>query len=538
MPANFFQHLMPAVIAGAFFITAGPADRAYAEIAITPFVTAVAEAAADDRDIAAFYRENGYSPIWTGESKDAIARREALLRAIEDADIHGLPRVRYDLDRLGLDLRNITTERELGRAEVGMSKLFLTYARDIQTGVLVPSSVDGGIVREVPYRDRTSLLRKFSKSAPTPFLRELPPQSPEYARLMKEKIRMKALVAKGGWGEPVQANSLEPGDRGPAVVQLRNRLIAKGYLQRTATSSYDAKIQQAVAQFQADHGLVSDGVVGQDTMREINASAEKRLSQIIVAMERERWTNMPRGERHIWVNITDFKARIVDHGKVTFETRSVVGHRDEDRRTPEFSDVMEHMIINPTWHVPRSIATQEYLPLLQRNPYAVGHLKLVDRRGRVISRDLVQDFTQFNARNFPFDMKQPPSRSNALGLVKFMFPNRYNIYLHDTPHKNLFGRDVRAFSHGCVRLNDPFDFAYALLAVQEDDPQGFFQSILNTGQETQVDLEKKVPVHLVYRTAFTQPKGRTQFRLDVYGRDARIWKALEDAGVSLTALQG
>jgi murein L,D-transpeptidase YcbB/YkuD len=168
----------------------------------------------------------------------------------------------------------------------------------------------------------------------------------------------------------------------------------------------------------------------------------------------------------------------------------------------------------------------------------VSHLKLVDRRGRVISRERVQDFTRFNAQNFPFDMKQPPSRSNALGLVKFMFPNRYNIYLHDTPHKNLFGRDVRAFSHGCVRLNDPFDFAYALLARQEEDPQGFFKSVLATGQETYVDLEQHVPVHLVYRTAFTQAKGRTQYRLDVYGRDARIWKALEAAGVSLTALQG
>lgn len=536
MPAIFFRRMAPAVIAAFVFIGTGFADRA--EARVTAFVQAVAEAAADDREIAEFYRTNDYKPIWTDESGDAKARREAFLRAIEDADIHGLPRARYDLDNLDLDLGNITSGRELGRIEVGLSKLFLAYARDIQTGVLIPSDIDGGIVREVPYRDRTALLNEFATSSPTGFIRKLPPQSPEYARLMKEKIRYKALVAKGGWGETVRAQSLEPGDTGPAVVQLRNRLMAMGYLQRTATSSYDSKVRQAVAQFQTDHGLVSDGVAGQGTMREINVSAEKRLSQIIVGMERERWTNMPRGERHIWVNITDFKARIVDHGKVTFETRSVVGHREADRRTPEFSDVMEHMVINPTWHVPRSIATKEYLPLLQRNPYAVGHLKLVDRRGRVISRERVQDFTQFNARNFPFDMKQPPSRSNALGLVKFMFPNRYNIYLHDTPHKNLFGREIRAFSHGCVRLNDPFDFAYALLAVQEDDPKNFFQQVLSTGRETQVDLDAKVPVHLVYRTAFTQAKGRTQFRLDVYGRDARIWNALDAAGVSLTALQG
>ena len=222
---------------------------------------------------------------------------------------------------------------------------------------------------------------------------------------------------------------------------------------------------------------------------------------------------------------------------MTFQTRSVVGHRDLDRRTPEFSDVMEHMVVNPTWNVPRSIATKEYLPMLQRDPNAVGHLTLVDQRGRIIPREMVEDFTQFNERNFPFDMKQAPSRSNALGLVKFMFPNRHNIYLHDTPQKSLFGREARAFSHGCIRLNDPFDFAYALLARQEADPKAFFHARLSTGRETQIDLEEHVPVHLVYRTAFTQAKGRTQFRRDVYGRDARIWDALEAAGVSLGAEQ-
>ena len=507
-------------------------------LAITPFVQAVAEAAASDREVAAFYRDTGYQPIWTGDDARSKERREAFLRAVEDAPAHGLPADRYRPDTLAEDLRNIRSDRELGRAEVALSKLFLQYAQDIQTGLLVPGQIDSGIVREVPRRDRTALLSAFSKTTPATFIRRLPPQTPEYARLMREKMRLEALAARGGWGEQVRARKLEPGDSGPAVIALRNRLMSMGYLERSASPTYDGKLTQAVMAFQRDHGLVADGVAGQGTIREINATASKRLSQVIVAMERERWTNMPRGKRHIWVNITDFHAKIVDDGKVTFQTRSVVGHRDEDRRTPEFSDVMEHMVINPTWNVPRSIATKEYLPLLQKDPYAVGHLRLIDRRGRVIPREMVEDFTQFNERNFPFDMKQPPSRSNALGLVKFMFPNRHNIYLHDTPHKRLFGREVRAFSHGCVRLNDPFDFAYMLLSRQEADPKATFQRILATGRETQVDLEEHVPVHLVYRTAYTQAKGRTQFRIDIYGRDARIWKALERAGVSLAALQG
>ena len=135
-------------------------------------------------------------------------------------------------------------------------------------------------------------------------------------------------------------------------------------------------------------------------------------------------------------------------------------------------------------------------------------------------------------------MRQPPSAGNALGLVKFMFPNPYNIYLHDTPAKSLFGRNVRAFSHGCIRLNDPFDFAYALLAVQESNPEAFFQAKLNTGAEVRVNLEQPVPVHLVYRTAFTNVTGNLQFRRDVYGRDARIWDALAREGVAVNAVRG
>lgn len=515
-----------------------PASSMQGELRIDGFMQSVAEAAAGDRDVAVFYRENGYLPLWTGADAGSRERRAALLRAIANAPAHGIPSGRYDVAGLMSKLRDVRTDRDIGRVEVEMSRMFLRFARDIQTGIVVPAEIDPGIVRQVAYRDRTGLLRDFSRATPAAFLKKLPPQGPEYARLMREKMRFERLVARGGWGEPVRARKLEPGDSGAAVVQLRNRLIAMGYLERTASASYDGPMIAAVSEFQQNHGLPVDGIAGGGTLAAMNIPAETRLEQIMVAMERERWLNQPLGKRHIWVNITDFHARIVDDGKVTFETRSVVGHRDPDRRTPEFSDAMEHMVLNPTWNVPRSIATEEYLPMLQRNPYAAGHLLLIDRRGRVIPRELVQDFTQFNKQNFPFDMKQPPSRRNALGLVKFMFPNRHNIYLHDTPEKALFGRDVRAFSHGCIRLNDPFDFAYMLLARQEDDPKAFFQRVLSTGRETQVDLEEHVPVHLVYRTAFTRAKGRIQFRDDVYGRDAAIWRALERAGVSFAGVRG
>ena len=175
--------------------------------------------------------------------------------------------------------------------------------------------------------------------------------------------------------------------------------------------------------------------------------------------------------------------------------------------------------------------------MMQRNPNAAGHLKIVDSRGRVVPRSAI-NFAAYSARSFPYSMRQPPSDGNALGLVKFIFPNQYNIYLHDTPSKSLFAREVRAFSHGCIRLSYPMDFAYALLAAQTDDPVGLFKSHLATGQESSVILDVPLPVHLVYFTAYPSNTGRIEYRRDVYGRDAAIFRALTDAGVALGQHQG
>jgi murein L,D-transpeptidase YcbB/YkuD len=254
-------------------------------------------------------------------------------------------------------------------------------------------------------------------------------------------------------------------------------------------------------------------------------------------MERERWMDGALGARHVWVNIPDFTAAIVDHGRVTFSTRSVVGKDHADQRTPEFSDEIEYMVVNPSWSVPRSITTKEYLPLLQRNPNAAGHLKIVDRAGNVVSRASI-NFGRYTAKTFPYSMRQAPSDSNALGKVKFMFPNPYSIYLHDTPQKALFANDVRAYSHGCIRLNDPIDFAHRILAPQSDDPDGLFASYLKTGAEAGLRLAEPVPVHLVYFTAYPSPRGRMTYRRDVYGRDAAIFRALTEAGVVLAPERG
>ncbi len=502
---------------------------------LSAFAQAVATAAARDPALAAFYRSNGYTPIWTGAG-DAD-RRAAFLAAIANAGEQGLPAARYDRAGLVQKFHDVQTERDLGDLEVQMSRDFLQYARDVQTGVLVPSQVDPNIVRQVPQQDPLEVITRFVKSDPAAFLAELPPQAPEYNRLLKEEAALETRIADGGWGAKVVAKALKPGQSGGPVVALRDRLIAMGYLPQTASAEYDDALKTAVVQFQADHGLTPDGIAAGETIAEVNVEPVQRLKSVIVALERERWMNFDLGKRHIWVNLADFSAKVIDDGKVTFETPAVVGRVGKDTSTPEFSDHVRFMIVNPTWNVPRSIVVKEYLPAMQKNPNADGQLTLIDSHGQKVDRSSV-DFSQYNADTFPFALKQPPSDGNALGLVKFMFPNKYNIYLHDTPTKYLFSHEVRAFSHGCIRLAKPFDLAYTLLAPQSDNPVATFKAALDTHVETTVELKEPVQVHLVYFTAIAPVKGQMEYRRDIYGRDAEIFAALAKAGVVLGAVQG
>jgi murein L,D-transpeptidase YcbB/YkuD len=530
--AGFSRRQLIAAIAGGAFAGLLPAGGAGAVTAVTGFRQGVAEAAARDEALAAFYRARDFEGIWSGGDARGVLRRNAFLAALTEAPAHALPAARHDPRVLIAMLQNAQTAFAQGQAEVALSQHFLRFAVDMKSGMLVPREANRHIFRDRPEHDRLDLMEGFAAAEPVGFLRDLAPRSPEYARLVRERIRLEAIRAQGDWGPEVAAEALAPGAEGGQVVALRNRLIAMGWLSPTATQNYGRAMAAAVERFQAAHGLVPDGVAGEAVLAEINVGIDARLRAVVVAMERERWNNAPRGERHIWVNICDFSACILDEDQVTLRTRAVVGAVSEERQTPEFSDEMEFIVINPSWYVPRSIIAREYLPMLQRNPNAAGHLKITDSAGRVLSRGSV-DFSRYTARNFPFAMHQPPSASNALGVVKFVFPNPYDIYLHDTPAKELFAHDMRAYSHGCVRLSEPLKFAHVLLARQTADPVAFFDERLQTGAETRVNLEQKVPVHIDYRTAFTEVTGGLQFRRDVYGRDADIWRALEAQGVAL-----
>jgi L,D-transpeptidase YcbB len=520
------------MVAMSVAVAQGLAPRADALTAA--FTQSLAASASDDAAMAEWYRSAGYRTLWTGAA-DA-ARREAFLGAIARAADHGLPVPRYDAAKLTAMLQDAVTEGDRGRAEVAMTRAYLAWAHDLTSGALVPKTVDPGIVREIAVIDPQILLNRMANGDAEAVLAWLEPKSLAYLQLMKAKLGLEAEIAAGGWGERVGAGST-PGDTGPAVIALRDRLVRMGYLQPTAVAVYDRGLQAAVTAFQMGHGLTADGVANEETLAEIDLGPEERLKSVIVAMERERWMHIDRDVKHVWVNLPDFHARIMQGGKTVFETRVVIGKNVPDQRSPEFSDEMEHMVINPSWGVPRSIIVKEYLPLLQQNPNAVGHLQVVDSRGRVVDRGAV-NFAAYNARNFPFALRQPPSDGNALGKVKFMFPNPYNIYLHDTPSKSLFDKEVRAYSHGCIRVADPFDLAHELLSWQSDDAEAEFQAALKSGRETLVKLKEHLPVHLVYFTAYPDAKGRIGYRRDIYGRDAELWAALQTAGVELAGVQG
>lgn len=490
--------------------------------------------AGSDANLYAFYEATDFEPVFVGR----IARLSALLSALETANEHGLP---VDHQRIQ-DLREAMAaagQPETNAAlELLAAHIYLEFATDLTSGVLNPDEISD-LINFDPVRPSTDvLMAKVADSMGSGALYEgLEPQDPSYNALQAELASLESLVETGGWGPKITAGrTLRPGHSGARVLAMRQRLIALGYAEIEGESpTYDAALVDAVKAFQTDNTLNADGIVGPKTLIALNSDPSVQMQQVIVNLERRRWLNYDLGTRHIFVNQAAYMAYVVDYGLPTLATRVVVGKTSAKFQTPEFIDSMTHMVVNPSWNVPQSIASQEYLPQLLRDPSVLIRQNITMRvrgSGEHVDARLV-DLSQYTQNNFPFVLQQRPGGGNALGKVKFMFPNRYNIYLHDTPSKSLFNRDTRAYSHGCVRVQRPFDLAYTLLAPQSDDPEGDFKAALNTGRETQVNLVTPVPIYLTYQSVFLDENGELAYRVDIYGRDQLVFDALAENGVTL-----
>ncbi len=401
-------------------------------------------------------------------------------------------------------------------------------------GVLDPQRIDPTIKREVLRPDTADLLEDFASSAtPDALLEGIEPQDPRYRALQKALGAKAELVAPPGTPE-VPSGLWKPGMEDAAIKALRIRLASIGFdagEPETADTVFDAPLAEQVALFQERAGLPADGVAGPKTVARLNKGGASGDHGVLVALERMRWmAGIDLNQRNVWVNLPEYNARIMEGGHEIFQTRTVIGKSTDEFKTPEFSDEMEYLVVNPRWNVPRSITVKEYLPRLQKNRNAVSHIDIVDGNGNVIARDRI-DFSQYNAKTFPYRMRQKPSDDNALGLVKFIFPNPWNIYLHDTPTKHLFNQSARAYSHGCIRIGKPFDLAYELLRPQTSTPEAMFQRALDTQKETWLALKPNVPVHLVYFTTFPDETGKIRHYPDVYDRDELVYAALMRAGL-------
>ncbi len=487
-------------------------------------------------EIQAFYASVNYQPLWIGFKNKA--RRKTLVSALISSGDHGLPTSRYNIDNLKAAFKSSGNNVSSGATELLATRTYLQYAHDLTSGATNPKRIDKQMAIDRPLRSDQNLLMAFNKSSPSVFLEALAPKTTEYQNLLAEKKKLERLVKTTDKETKILSRTLKNGSSGSSVVLLRKKLTELGYGKLGNDPNFNDALKISVMEFQKANGLNQDGVAGPGTIGRLNEGPKQKLIKVLVNLERERWMNFPRGKRNIFVNQASYTVYMHDNGRVSFQTRAVIGTRAKDRRTPEFYDEMTHMVVNPTWHVPRSIAGKEYLPIIRKDPsyIARSNMVMISKDGkRVNPADL--DLEQFSEKDFPFSIKQRPSAGNALGRVKFMFPNKFNIYLHDTPSKSLFARDTRAFSHGCVRIQKPFDFAYKLLEKQTSNPEGAFNAWLKTGKEQYVNLDEPVPVYLTYRTVYFGEASNPSFYPDVYGRDKKVFNALSKAGVSLRSVQ-
>ena len=350
----------------------------------------------------------------------------------------------------------------------------------------------------------------------------------ELAALQAELRRYRGLAALDGWPQVPKGPTIRPGDSGPRIAVLAQRLAASGDLKRAglAASYYHETLQSAVRRFQIRHGLEPDALVGRATLRALNVSVENRIDQIRGNLERMRPYLDIAVEDYVMVNIPAFKATLIKGGQKAWTTKVIIG--EEEDPTPEIRSELKTIVFNPTWSVPYSIASEELLPRIVQDPdyFNNNGYQVYDRNGTLVDPADV-DWSAYSENNFPFSLVQRPGPANQLGRIKFMVPNPYSICMHDTPARSLFANVNRALSHGCVRIDDPLRFA-ELVLESEGMTREDIESKIDSGETTSVKLEDPLPVYIVYWTAAVDESGKIYFYNDIYNRDTSLLERIDN----------
>lgn len=462
--------------------------------------------------LACFYEQRGYAPAWSHEGSLRSAADE-LLAALAAAGEDGLRPADYRTDplrRFVQQVRQRPAPGDLAEADLLLTDAFLTFGAHLGNGRINPKTLYRDCALAPDEADLPTVLEKaLAAGQVQTALEELAPPHPEYRRLRQALRRYQTLAARAEISPVPAGPTLRAGDRDPRVEALRSRLAADAEADGAPAvppaieaDLFDPDLEQAVRAFQERHGLSVDGIAGPATFGELKKDPADHVRQIAINLERWRWMPRDLGSRHVLLNVAGFRLEAVEDGRRVLDMRVIVGK--PYTRTPTFSSVMNEVVLNPSWYVPTSIATKELFPKARK------------------------DASYFRRNNYEVlpggRIRQRPGPGNALGRIKLRFPNRFGVYLHDTPSRSLFSQTVRTFSHGCMRIEKPFEMAVWVL---ENDPKWTpeaLEAALATGRERSIPLplSDRVAVHVAYWTAWVDDAGVLQVGRDVYGRDAEL----------------